>query len=461
MQSPKYDDLFRALTLCILSRDFRTMGVAVFVSSLLFRLFRLLLNAIDPYLSRINVHLVAKPPSSVEELLATIRAESGSLPPLAQNSQWRERLQLSLDSIRTADDLTPFGRWILYKTLLVQIDSLQCFETIAQKFPEVVIAPHPDRNNRPIIIFGLWRSGTTLLHLLLSRYPNVYYPSVSEVGLGGASLSDVKKASSLEDLRRRIKAASKQYAFTSEMFFQSILAFPYSVHPMDIRDPVECPGVLNRYLFYETLPVARCRDFMDVASQCKELSDRAYHLYKRDLHIMQSIFSPDDDRRSRFVLKALHHAPFTDVILRHFPNACFVRRHRNPAEVVPSLSSLFRLMNASFSRVDSLKLGRNMQTMISSVTKELVHQTPRMPESTIDVRFEEFARDPIAVCRKIAAEVGMEHSQAVEEKLRAFLIEDKEKRAKSSKHVYTLEEFGLDAEEIRRDCKVYCDMFSV
>ena len=93
------------------------MGVAVLVSALLLSLFRVLLDAIGPYLSRINIHLVGKPPSLVEELIATIRAESGSLPSLAQNSQWRERLQLALDFIRTADDVTPFGRWILYKSL--------------------------------------------------------------------------------------------------------------------------------------------------------------------------------------------------------------------------------------------------------------------------------------------------------------------------------------------------------
>ena len=423
-------------------------------------LFRILLNAIDPYLSRINVHLVAKPPSSVEELLATIRAESGSLPSLAQNSQWRERLQLALDSIRTADDVTPFGRWILYRTLRIEINSLQYSETIAQKFPEVVIAPHPDRNNQPIFVFGLPRSGTTLLHHLLSLYPNVFYPSVSQVIFSGSSLSDVREASSLDELRHKIKMASRQHSFGTEVFFRAILSWPYSVHPTDIDGPEECIGVLNRYLLYETLPITRCHDYTNVPSQYDELSDRAYCLYKRDLHVMQSI-ACSGKCRSRFVLKAPHHTPFADVILRHFPNACFVRMHRNPAEVVPSFSSLLRLLNGAFCQVDSLKLGRSLQKAICSVTKELVRQTPGMPECTIDVRFEDFSRDPVAVCRKIAAEVGMEHTKAVEDKLTAFLIDDKAKRVRAGKHVYTLEEFGLDAEEIRRDCKEYCKMFSV
>ena len=54
------------------------------VSSLLLSAFRLLLNAIDLYLSLMNIHLVEKPSSSVETLLAAIRAKSGCLPSLAQ-----------------------------------------------------------------------------------------------------------------------------------------------------------------------------------------------------------------------------------------------------------------------------------------------------------------------------------------------------------------------------------------
>ena len=100
------------------------MDVALFVSSLLLSLFRFILNAIDPFLSRLNIHLVEKPPSSVEKLLATIRAKSGSLPSLAQ---WQERLQLALDYLRTAEDLTPFGRWTC--SLRISPSGAQCMQS--------------------------------------------------------------------------------------------------------------------------------------------------------------------------------------------------------------------------------------------------------------------------------------------------------------------------------------------
>ena len=60
---------------------------------------------------------------------------------------------------------------------------------------------------------------------------------------------------------------------------------------------------------------------MIVADRYEELSDEAYRLYKRDLHVMQSIAFPGE--RSCFVVKAPYHTPFVDVILRHFPRCLF------------------------------------------------------------------------------------------------------------------------------------------
>ena len=174
---------------------------------------------------------------------------------------------------------------------------------------------------------------------------------------------------------------------------------------------------------------------------------------------MKSIDRPNADR---FVLKAPFHMMFSDVILRHWPDACFVRMHRDPVNVVASVSSLVRICNSPFFRTDSLKLGRDARKTIRGFASGLVRQTStRMPECMIDVRFDEFIRDPVCVCKNVVCRVGLEHTEEMDEKLMAFLIEDKAKRAKAGKHVYSLEEFGLNAAEIRNDCKEYCDRFAV
>ena len=271
------------------------------------------------------------------------------------------------------------------------------------------------------------------------------------------SSNDAEEASSLDDLRRRMKIASKRFSMGFEVFSKSIVSIPYSVHPISLDEPDECFVLLNKYLFYETLPLLRGLDFMIVADRYEELSDEAYRLYKRDLQVMQSIAFPGE--RSCFVVKAPYHTPFVHVILRHFPDALFVRMHRNPVDVLASGSSLLRALNVPFVRGDASIFRRRVRGTVYGVTKELVRQTPRMPEDTVDVRYETLVRDPIAVCRKIAVRAGMEHTRAMDEKLAAFLAEDKAKRTKAGKHVYTLEEF--DPVEVRRDLKEYCEMFGV
>ena len=84
-----------------------------------------------------------------------------------------------------------------------------------------------------------------------------------------------------------------------------------------------------------------------------------------------------------------------------------------------------------------------------------------MPEDTVDDRYDTLVQDPIAVCRKIADQAGMEHTRAMDDKLGAFLANDKAKRTKAAKHVYALQDFGLDPAEVRRDCEEYCEMFGV
>ena len=108
------------------------------------------------------------------------------------------------------------------------------------------------------------------------------------------------------------------------------------------------------------------------------------HTHSRRSHPVRTLDSLQNPPRANRFAPMLRNTPFVDVILRHFPNALFVRMHRNPADVVASVSSFLGQYNAAFSRVDLLKLGRSWQKTVCSTTKHLVRQTPRTPEDTIN-----------------------------------------------------------------------------
>jgi hypothetical protein len=75
----------------------------------------------------------------------------------------------------------------------------------------------------------------------------------------------------------------------------------------------------------------------------------------------------------------------------------------------------------------------------------------------IDVFFADGMRDPLAEIRRIYEFAGMELTSQAEAKMRQWAIENA--RDKRVGHSYTLEEFGLTEEGIRRDFAAYRERF--
>ena len=436
------------------SRDYLEMASVLFaVLTFLVRFFRYSLNTLDPWLRYINIRLVSTP-STVEELLEKVRSRFGSLPALASNRDWRERVQNALDALK-GKETTPFGRLLAREKLITQIRTLECFETIPRRFSNVLTVPI----DRPIFILGLPRTGTTILFHLLVRYPHVAHLNTIRSQLADLRPQDVAQATSIDDLCRRFCTTSKQVKYTFDILLASGCGLPHNIHPASTTFPEECVLVLSNYLFYTNYPYICGEDFTDVVKDYRDLARQAYRFFRRDLQVIKSIGQLSG---SRFVLKAPYHSCFIEEILDVFPDASFVRLHRDPVSVVSSSSSFFRAIRAPFSTGDDWKkIGKGCRKMTRCIARELAKETRREAEHTLDFKFEEITKDPIGVCREIANKVGLEHTKVVEDDLMAFLAEDARKREQAGKHKHTLAEFGLDAEEIRNDCRDYCKKFGV
>ncbi|XP_065842650.1 omega-hydroxy-beta-dihydromenaquinone-9 sulfotransferase Stf3-like [Oscarella lobularis] len=430
------------------------MAVLFFVLAFIFRLIRYSLNILDPCLCYINIRLVSTP-STVEELLEKVRSRFGSLPTLASNRDWRERIQDALDALK-GKETTPFGRLLACENLISRIRALECFETIPRRFHEVLTVPI----DRPIFILGLPRTGTTILHRLLVRYPEVAHLNPVRCQLGDLRPQDVAEATSISDLCCCFDTTSSKIKYGSDLLYASGCGIPYNVHPANMTLPEECILLLSQYLFYVSYPYSRWKEFTDVVEGYRDLARQAYKFFRRDLQVVKSIVQLSG---SRFVLKSAFHSCFIEEILDVFPDASFVRLHRDPVSVVPSASSLHRAVRAPFSTGDDWKkIGEGSKKMVQCISQYLVKEARRQAEHTLDFKFEELTKDPIGVCREIANKFGLEHTKAVEDDLAAFLAEDARKRDQAGgKHKHTLAEFGLDAEEIRNDCRDYCKKFGV
>ncbi|XP_065842648.1 omega-hydroxy-beta-dihydromenaquinone-9 sulfotransferase Stf3-like [Oscarella lobularis] len=327
---------------------------------------------------------------------------------------------------------------------------------IPHRFPEVLTVSI----DRPVFIFGPPRTGTTILHRLLVRYPDVAQLTPIRCELGNLRPQDVAEATSIDDLSRRFYLTSKQMTYAGDLLLASGCGIPRNVHPINATLPEECIFLLSNYLFYTNYPYIRGEDFAEVVKDYRDLAHQAYKFFRRDLQVIKSIGQLSG---SRFVLKAPYHSCFSEEILDVFPDASFVRLHRDPASIVSSASSFFRAIRAPFSTNDDWKkIGEGCKKMVQYISQVLAKETRQEAEHTLDFKFEELIKDPIGVCHEIANKVGLEHSKAVEDDLTAFLADDANKRDQAGgEHKYRLAEFGLDGDEIRNSCRSYCRKFGV
>jgi len=77
------------------------------------------------------------------------------------------------------------------------------------------------------------------------------------------------------------------------------------------------------------------------------------------------------------------------------------------------------------------------------------------PERFLDVWYTELMADPLAVVRRIYRHFDLELSTATEERMRTWLA--KHPKDQNGPHMYSLAQFGLDADAERERYRAYWD----
>jgi hypothetical protein len=84
----------------------------------------------------------------------------------------------------------------------------------------------------------------------------------------------------------------------------------------------------------------------------------------------------------------------------------------------------------------------------------------RLPAGrVVDVRYEDTVADPLGTTRRIYEHFDLELAPAVEQGVRDYLAANP--RDKHGSHRYTLEEFGLDRDEVDATFAAYRERFGV
>lgn len=314
---------------------------------------------------------------------------------------------------------------------------------------EAAFARHPEiadeRLERPVVIVGLARTGTTLLHRMLAANPA--FLSLRWWESRHPAPFDVDAPRSLED-DPRIAAAEEEVRAICEAAPEIVAA-----HPLDAHAPDE-DIMLLEHSFFSTNSEA----YVDVPSFSRWLDGRdqlpGYAYLARLLRLVQWQKRRRGEPGRRWVLKTPHHLGFMDLLFETFPDAKVIQTHRDPVQTIPSLASLVHTIRATGSAsVDAHALGRHWSDRMRRALDACMDFRERRPECFLDLDYRELVEDPMAAVARIHAFVDEPLSDLARTRMLEWATENA--RDRRPIHRYTLEQFGLSEAGLARDFRRY------
>lgn len=356
---------------------------------------------------------------------------------------FRPALRELMDSCEREADLNLVGRLaarsdaarILRNRLRVQADR----KRHAQITAEVI--------RRPLFVVGLPRSGTTLLHRLLSQDPANRVPLTWESMLPSPP---PERATYRTD--RRIEFAERQVGWFLRMApgFQRI-------HPVGARLAEECVMLMSHsFASYQFDTMYRIPSYQAWLDR-QDLSG-PYRIHHQLLQQLQWRCPGE-----RWVLKAPNHLFSLPALTAQYPDLGLIWTHRSPAAVIPSLSSLYTELRRVFSdTVEAFRTGPEVTRVWADGLARGLAALDRgvvPPDRVCHVNYTDLAADAVGTARRIYAHFDLPFTPAFEQRLRVFLREFP--RGKYGRHDYSLEEFGLEEAEERERYRPYCERFGI
>lgn len=357
----------------------------------------------------------------LQRLLDTARKSAGGAD--FENRSFCEPLLILLESIEREARVHAVGRSILAKRLTSLLENRLRVEALLREQPSIESVPIV----RPIVIAGLQRTGTTLLHRLLAADPR----SRTLTGWEALSPAPLPREGRTGNWRRR--AAGK----LAEVSLSRLAPEFFAIHPVE-SEAAEEDILLLDHAFMSQAPEAT----LHVPTYSTWLESQNHVPAYRYLATLLKVLSWQ--RPGRFwVLKTPHHMEYLEALLDVFPDAVIVQTHRDPQATLPSFCSMVAHGRGVFSdHVDPREIGRHW-----------LHKTRRMVERSgaarethpdtpfVDVSYYDLVEQPIETVKVIYAHAGIDLDAAAEAAMRAVAKRDVQHRY--GRHVYSPWDFGL------------------
>lgn len=371
--------------------------------------------------------------------------EASSLTGLSNfgDDAFREPLKRLAAALEGEAELNAVGRGMQRARIVGLLVNRLRTEAYIEAFPEIL----DEEIREPVVIVGLPRTGTTMLHRTISSDPNNYCLYWWE------SRNPAPFEAPGEELAKgepdpRIADAEAEVAMMLEGAPDLMV-----MHPLEARAPDE-EIMLLEHSFHSTNPEA----FVNVAEfgawQDEQDQTSAYVYLERLLKFLQWQKKRRGEQASRWVLKTPHHLGFMDLLFKTFPDARVIQTHRDPAHTIPSLASLIDAIRQMGSDVsDSKVTGQQWSGRMSRALTLCMEVREHHAERFIDVSFSDLLQEPLKEIGRIYEFIGWDLDASAIEAMEKWAVDNA--RDKREAHRYTLEQFGLNEAGIHRDFAEY------
>ncbi len=350
-----------------------------------------------------------------------------------------------IDILNTEGGLSEMGLAILGDRLTEILKNRLIMEDYYRRHPEI----DEERIGGPVVIVGLPRTGTTMLHRVLGRdrrfyalcYWESYFPSPV-----------VPPGSPGEDPRiEQGKALVRQMLEANPTLL--------SIHPFNATEPDE-EGMLLEQSFQSYFDA-----YADIPSWTQWMWNHdqvpAYRYLKRMLKFVQWQKRLRGEAAGDWVLKAPHHLRQIDALFEVFPDTRVIQTHRDPLQTIPSIASFTEnLWKVYMKNPNPEHAGRLWSGIWArAMSNTMAFRDKQPPERFCDIWFSDTLTRPLDVVKTIYDWLGISFPADTKERMQAYLeVNSREKRPL---HQYGLEHYGLSEEQIKRDFAAYRERYIV
>ncbi len=375
----------------------------------------------------------------VEEIIAAAEQKAGLSRPIEESILGP--LGRLVDALNSEAKLSEGGAQRVEANLVANLANRLRIEDYLESHPQLLERPI----EKPLFVFGLPRTGTTLVINLLSVDP------ARRCFLRWEALDSVPppKPSELH--------AGPRFDACQEMTDLALKYAPHisAMHHENADSPTECQFSMSPSF------VAQYYDSMYHIPSYHEWFLReadygpAFEFHKRFLQLLQA------EAGGRWTLKNPWHPLYLDALRSTYPDAQLVMTHRDPVEVVGSACSLVKAVRPMFSdEVDPVAIGECLlETFDVMIERTLAYKAKHGWDAIYDMQYADVMRDPIGEIEKVYRHFDEPLTEEARAAMNAFMADNP--KGKHGRHSYSLADYGLTADAVRERYRDYCDQLGI